>query len=56
MVENCTANKFQEDCCVICQLGFEGEKPVTVARKGTFTLIKYSEEHGEYEHKEYLIR
>ena len=56
MVENCTTNKFQEDCCVICQLGFEGEKPVTVAGKGTFTLIKYSEEHGEYELKEYLTR
>ena len=55
MVENYTANnKFQEDYCVICQLGFEGKKPVTVTSKGILTLIKYSEEHGENDLREYL--
>ena len=57
MVENYTANsKFQEDCCVICKLGFEGKKPVTVTSKGILTLIKYSEEHGENDLREYLTR
>ena len=56
MAENCTPNKYQEDCCVICQLGFECEKPVTVARKGILTLIKYSEEHERNELTEYLSR
>ena len=55
MVENCTASsKFQEDCCVICQLDFEGEKSVTVTSKGILTLIKYSEEHGVNDLREYL--
>ena len=57
MVENCTASsKFQEDCCVICQLSFEGEKSVTVTSKGILTLIKYSEEHGVNDLREYLTR
>ena len=57
MVENCTASsKFQEDCCVICQLSFEGEKSVTVTSKSTLTLIKYSEEHGVNDLREYLTR
>ena len=44
MVENCTANsKFHEDCFVIYQFDFEGEKLITVANKGILTLIKYSE-------------
>jgi len=52
MAENYTPNKY---CCVICQLGFECEKPVTVARKGILTL-KYSEEHGRNELTECLSR
>jgi len=56
MAENCTPNKYQEDCCVICQLGFVREKPVTVARKGILTLIKCSEEHGRNELTESLSR
>ena len=41
MAEKCaTSSKIQEDCCVICQLGFEGEKSVTVTSKVILTLIK----------------
>jgi len=45
--QNCTPNKYQEDRGVICLLGFECEKPVTVARKGILILMKCSEEHGK---------
>ena len=27
-------NQFEEDCCVICKLGFMDEKAITVTRKG----------------------
>ena len=49
-------NKFKEECCVICNLGFEDEKPVAVAKKGMLTLIKCSEEHGENDLREHLTR
>ena len=43
MVENCTASsKCQEDCCVICQLSFEGEKSVNDLRE---YLTKYQIQH-----------
>ena len=44
----CTSN-FQENCCVICKLSFEDEKPITVLKKGILTLIKYSELRGRLE-------
>jgi len=49
-------NKFKEECCVIYNLGFEDDKPVAVAKKGMLTLIKCSEEHGEYDRREHLTR
>jgi len=26
-------NQFQEDCCVVCKLGFKDEKAITVSKK-----------------------
>ena len=34
------SNQFQEDCCVICKLGFKDEKGITVSRKGILTIVK----------------
>ena len=39
-------NQFQEDCCVICKLGFKDDKAITVSRKGILTIIEYSESVG----------
>ncbi len=37
---------FDEDCCVICKLGFQNEKATTVSEKGITSLISFSEERG----------
>ena len=43
-----------EHCCIICKKGFEKEKPVVVSRKGTLTLLRFSEKHGRLELAGYL--
>ena len=30
---------FSENCCVICNAGFDNEHSVTVSKKGVLTLI-----------------
>ena len=47
-------NQFQEDCCVICKLGFKDDKAITVSRKGILTIIEYSEKRGCSELGTYL--
>ena len=47
-------NHFQENCCVICKLGFKYEKAITVSRKGILTIIKYCEKRGWLELGTYL--
>ena len=47
-------NQFEEDCCVICKLGYNDEKPITVTRKGILTIIGYSKQHGWLELDAYL--
>ena len=49
------SNQFQEDCCVICKLGFKDEKAISVSRKGILTIIKYSEKRGWLELGTYLM-
>jgi len=39
-------NQFQEECCVICKLGFKDEKAITVSKKGILIIIEYSKKHG----------
>jgi hypothetical protein len=39
-------SSFEEDCCVICKLGFENDKATTVSEKGMMSLICFSEERG----------
>ena len=46
-------NQFQEDCCVICKLGFRDDKAITVSRKG-ISIIEYSEKRGCSEVGTYL--
>ena len=48
------SNQFQEDCCVICKLGFKDERGITVSRKGILTIVKYSEKRGWLELGTYL--
>ncbi len=45
---------IQEDCCVICNLGFENEKAVCVSHKGILTLINFSEKRGRLDLVTYL--
>ena len=40
------ASSFEEDCCVICKLGFQNDKATTVSEKGMMSLISFSEERG----------
>ena len=47
-------SQFQEDCCVICKLGFTTDKPVTVSKKGILSLISCSESRGCSELHSYL--
>ena len=47
-------NQFEEDCCVICKLGFKDEKAITVTRKGILTIIEYSNKCGWLELGTYL--
>ena len=35
-------SQFQEDCCVICKLGFTNDKPVIASKKGILSLISCS--------------
>ena len=48
-------SSFEEDCCVICKLGFENDKATTVTEKGMMSLISFSEERGCSELNAYLI-
>ena len=49
-------NQFEEDCCVICKLGFKDEKAITVTRKGILTIIEYSNKRGWLELGTYLAK
>ena len=47
-------SNIQEDCCVICNQGFEDEIAVRVSHKGILTLINFSEKHGQLDLMTYL--
>ena len=47
-------SNIQEDCCVICNQGFEDETPVRVSHKGILTLINFSEKRGQLDLMTYL--
>ena len=47
---------FQEECCVICKLGFENEESVSVFKKGVLTLIDYCEKRERLEVGTYLAQ
>ena len=47
-------SSFEEDCCVICKLGFENDKATTVTEKGMMSLSSFSEECGHSELNAYL--
>jgi len=51
----CTSNSH-EDCCVICNLGFEDEDAVSLSHKCIFTLIKFSEIHEQMDLMTYLLQ
>ena len=45
---------FRDDQCVICTLGFENERSITVTEKGMSNLISYSEKRGKSDLHTYL--
>ena len=47
-------SNIQEDCCVICNQGFEDEIAVCVSHKGILTLINFSEKRGQLDLMTYL--
>ena len=47
-------SNIQEDCCVLCNLGFEDEKSVCVSHKGILTLINFGEKRGRLDLVTYL--
>ena len=47
-------SNIQEDCCVLCNLGFEDEKSVCVSHKGILTLINFCEKRGRLDLVTYL--
>ena len=47
-------SNIQEDCCVICNLGFEDEVAVRVSIKGILILINFSEKRDQLDLLTYL--
>ena len=46
--------QLQENCCVICKLGFTNDRPLKVSKKGILSLISCSESRGCSELHAYL--
>jgi hypothetical protein len=42
-------SSFEEECCVVCKLGFHNETPTTVSEKGMKSLISFSKERRCFE-------
>lgn len=42
-------SSFDEECCVVCKLGFHNETPTTVSEKGIKSLISFSKERRCFE-------
>ena len=47
-------SNIQEDCCAICNLGFEDEVAVHVSHTGILTLINFSEKRDRLDLMTYL--
>ena len=46
---------LSEGFCIICKKRFDEEKPVVVSRKGTLTLVRFSEKHWRLELADYIF-